>query len=1055
MHALQSYIVGESVWTQLSLECPLAAAALEITVCRRGSLVWDEANCSASLLPCRIPPSVPLLQKGGYAGSCRHPVAIGSPNTHVQSYRRAEFPRSTGRLKVFAVAILLALHARAANVPTDAELYRFRLDRLQADDHAGLLNLGVWCEEKGHPQWGRTCYRKVVQLGPSDSYPAASYRLARIEIEMGKLAPAFRRLRELVARHGHRGAQKLLAQAEDDTVRKQKRLLEEADGKLRDHLYDTAKQLYASAYELLPDGRALGPLLAEEEILPRAAACQKALDDSFRERERIKEKPAPCETCATNPLRGFQPCPACGDTQPTGGCRSCRGRGWIFCPDCSGAAFSFRNPAVMSLLTGLAAKLSEPRMQRLDLRHAIREIELILLEAPAAQLISVARLKPPWAEVEVMWSAIPSVPLPRRGLKEATDRWRALSSVWQIKCAFLLSYAWEYARFLVRYDLFRDIPTPLVGKPELLKLITGDAEPILRAVAFPEKRVGTFVSFEGTLNSRKAFKKYTAGALADAAGLELRLVAWSPGAIDDFKHLSLGPWHRRIGRLPVLYPTSASRRLAGAPTGWRYRWVGRFLRNPVRRPANYVELWAFIPLFPAHLTPLREPLEQPIHIALTDATLKEIPQVADTLLGLKVSLRGVSPSRRIHLMAEGCTVGRMLSEVARALDVALYAEGQTLVLAPDGPQQAQRELAKLIAVTARGDDAFLVAGSLATNQGPSGGEFAHPLAAYRTALADMSYGEAAQHLEDALLVERNPKNRVKIQKYLPLVKLGSILTGAVRISNFLEAEQLWKMRIRNAAGAEKAQILRILERKASGVLVQASYGARFSVPAAQLLAEEPIERAVWQGRLAALLKKRIARAKNDSGRQKASELFSAMILAKRIGLGREGHHILKNLIASQEFPWVLATFFPRRLKHGLTLWEKLGYTARREPEPGEGAPEPEVAVSSERAPEVENVKKRQPGEATPRSDEAIPTDLEELLAFGLRHLNAGKEHRRRSLPGSGDIQAEITTALRHFRLARTAFVAYIKQRDELHVQEKLTEATVLLQGCVKDLPFFE
>ena len=49
----------------------------EMTVSPRGVAVYGQADRPASLLPCRIPPSVPPLQKGGNDRYCGRPVAHG------------------------------------------------------------------------------------------------------------------------------------------------------------------------------------------------------------------------------------------------------------------------------------------------------------------------------------------------------------------------------------------------------------------------------------------------------------------------------------------------------------------------------------------------------------------------------------------------------------------------------------------------------------------------------------------------------------------------------------------------------------------------------------------------------------------------------------------------------------------------------------------------------------------------------------------------------------------------------------------------------------------
>jgi hypothetical protein len=137
---------------------------------------------------------------------------------------------------------------------------------------------------------------------------------------------------------------------------------------------------------------------------------------------------------------------------------------------------------------------------------------------------------------------------------------------------------------------------------------------------------------------------------------------------------------------------------------------------------------------------------------------------------------------------------------------------------------------------------------------------------------------------------------------------------------------------------------------------------------------------------------------------------------------------------------VLATFFPEARERGLELWSKLGTTA---------------ALMAKRLPEkpVELDKKTEPQRASP--DEEMPKDPVELRAFAIRHLQAGKAERRLSFRGGPDAPKAIKTALRHFQRAQAAFEQLLEAKEDLALRENLTEATLLIEGCVKDLPFFD
>jgi len=982
--------------------------------------------------------------------------------------------RRTAALLTALFLIFLRAGAAPAEVsPQDHEAYfRFRLERITPQDHAALLRLGKWCEKNGHRLWARTCYRRVVELGKSDSYSEAAFRLARLELEAGKTQRALRRLHELVSAYGHKEAARLLEQAETLSIKRARALAEEAQEAAQEGLWSEAKKKYREALRILRE--AGGDPEAEARLLREAGKCQQALEDAFRRREGLeREGPYPrCPDCGEAEFPGVVPCPAsCGGKSR---CPKCRGWSVVPCPTCGGLACLIADPAGSRIREVLMQTLTSPRMHRLGLRQATAEITKALLDLSQPELLQLARVEPPWKEMRIFWDVIPSVPLPRTPLNEAIRRYNAAASRPELRMAFLISYACRFALAAARFDLFRCVRKPLYRAPRSEDLLGRSGKSLLEIAAFPEHYAGVFTVTTATIKGTKQLSDFSVAVLSEVSPARLIAFAWRPEALKTLSRLDRGSWKKHIGRLPELYPHRTAEALYNAAAKWRYRLAGRLLRNPSRIPSSFFEVWYLEPLYPASLAPLVKVLGRPFHLALRDARLSELISIVKTLFGVKIRLQGIAPGRRINLISEGCSLGRVLLEAARACGFAVYADETTVVFAPNGPKEATASFARAVMVVSPKPEGFLAAGSLAAETETHGVVASSPLAGYKEALKRLAFGEAALHLRMLLATERDRKKRAALKRYLALVEIGKILLDGVPLSPFLKAKELSKLTIRNPKGEETTRTVLILERSPKGVTVQGADGTVFTVPASAVRGEEKLPAALWKSNLEKLLSDRMQRALRARGRLKASELLSALLLAKRLGLVEETTKLLRELVASEGFPWIAGTFLPEESERLLALRKDLGLPGEaptavaQVPPPEKGRQEAEASSTGGKPSPLgpqrlgggapEPASPPQSGSISagePPLEGPLPSDPAELLKTGLRHLEAGKRHRRRSLPGSGGVRSEIKTALLHFKRARTALARYLKMHDDPEVRRKLTEATILLQGCVKDLPFFD
>jgi hypothetical protein len=951
------------------------------------------------------------------------------------------------RLLTMGLCLLLLGAAAPKTVVPDEDMYRIKLQGIRAGDHAGLLKLGAWCEQRRQFQWARTCYRRVVELGPSPSFVDANYNLARMEIELGKPALALPRLRLNATKHDDARARELLKKLEDDTSRAQKKLLAEADAALEAGRYEEARQGYAEAIKEYQQKQLAGPLVQEEDILPKAAACRAALDAAFREREGLSRAAVPvaCAACRANKTPGFTACTACEGAAGKKKCAACGGLGAKLCDTCLGMTQHIDDAGLDALLGKFRRALENPEVKTLDLRPAAQRLEAAILEASPRDLLFLARLTPAWESFPLPGGKSLAAPLPQK-LDAELAKWWLDTTDWRTRAAVLLGWACRYARTLAAFEAFRARAKPLYTKPDPERLKAVPAEPALRLAAYPESRIGQFIALEATLAKLQAGEYVLEGTLAGTEPAALKVVCWQSALKPVFGRLAVGPWRSRVGHLETMYPFDTSRRFAKTPTDFQVLLCGRLLRMPQAEPATVLELWDFEPLYPAKYAPFVAQLSTTVDIALRDVKLEELLSIAETILGLTIATDGVPADTWLVLIAQGSTAGRMFAEVADVLGAALYLRDDRLCLGTRAPRADADAMRQVLSYIKRRDASFLVAGKgtpRAADTAAQGAPIDDPLAAYRESAAAMAYRDAVMHLMAVRSRLKGEEKNGAYAKEMAAAELGDLLTGQVPVSSFARGKDLARVRIRDRQGKEGTQFVRVLERGEKGIRVETSFGSSFFVPAAQIAGEEKVSPQAWRDMMAAHLKTRTGEAGALAGRAKAAELLSLAVLAKTGGFLAEGHAYVEQLLASPDFAWVLENLFPEDKEKGLASWALLGGAPRAAGKPPKtvGRNEPRKGATAA---------------ATPPPGKELPRDPAALRAFAVAQLAAGKEHIRNYRRRAGDAGKEWKAAVDSLRLAREAFAAHLERdANDQEARRLLEDAALLFESCVKDTPFLE
>lgn len=946
---------------------------------------------------------------------------------------------------------------------SDETYYQFKLNRLKASDHQGFLALGKWAESKDRISWARQCYRKALEAGHSPSYPEAAFRLARIEISLEKYAQAMSRLRKVKAKYSHKPTEALLAETEKKLTRAQKALWEQGQSAFDRHLYLEAKDCYRKALAIIPEGYTGGGLVSEDKLLAAIIQCNITGDRVYLKQQGFDagQESRACPDCGDTPLPGFEPCGVCKGGPERKTCKTCRGQGWSFCRTCLGAGkvLESGNKQVTAILKQVNALMGD-RLTRRMLRYAER-IRPILYNASPDALVLLAKLTGRRKPLEPIWDTIPSIPLPPY-LNDAEAQWRAMD--WRYKAAFLHEYAMLYARFLKTHDFFRHLKSGMGKQPDVTLMQAQNAPSVFHVLAFPEKHQNQFITFEATLKAARTLPTRINLTVKETDAVVMDI--WRRKAERDFRHLSLTTWRKKLGRMPGDYPFRQGDDMATIPPGWRFRITGRLLRNRYQHPPYHMETWAIRPLYPAGLAAICGDMERPIQVALRNVQLSELLAVLDTLSGLDIRLSDAPLNSRLNMIAESCALGRVLARLADILELKIYRQDDAVMLASAGPQQAVQDMTAFLAYLKKNDKGLLVAGlnTQGTKKSPSPpatpGDtkvVQNPVEALKSALDGMAYRDAILHSQVLMHQTSRQEKKDLVKKYLALARLGHRMTAPIATTHFTGHDTLHRLHIRDTSGEEKSNYYVVLERSTRGLVIQAAYGTQFTLPSAQLTSEETLTIREWQKQVIDRINRRLAGLNDADPEKTASELFSAMMLAKASGLLRQGNILFKRLIKSSAFPWIANTFYPDHEKELLAQWRVLGY------EPAK----PDNATGTDMAEHHPGGQGRGDTETTPRGDgtsgqaaasppgETLPDTLEGLADFAEKHLSLGKKHRRLSMPGQPDFKTHLTKAMHHLRLARLGLTTYLKQKPkDLKQRKRLTEAAILLEGCVKDSPFF-
>ena len=938
---------------------------------------------------------------------------------------------------------------------------------VNANDAKALLAAGISLEEKGRGSLALPCYRRVLTLGPGPAHAEAAYRLGKLELARKEYESAFAHLREAAEKHAHEGARAILRTAESKDTEAQRKLLEKGDASFAKGRYGEARGFYDQAWALFPPKPAPLAFAPRKDVLRLLARCQDLIDD---EHYKLEVQPAErsireCGQCSKD--GGFVECTRC---KGKGGvpvynkllrrdvilaCPDCRvsqdakvGTGWVFCRRCVGLEHYTESDRIKAdekkAIIGVVNKVRNLNVLSQPLGNAIAAVEDQFLKADRSTTLDFFRsMKPRYRLSQTLRTAVGQIPASPALLRQAAGAWREAGADARIRSNFLISYSIEYGRWLKQFEMLRKSKKSVdFAKIPSASSLAADAITPELLSAFPDE------DSSGWTAVTAYFKKLEESGSDPMKGrLELEsdlphnvhFFVWLPAASEPLRRFDKGPWASRVAGLGSSYPFAIRERVLKVKRGQRVVLAGRFLRDRLGYPRNWFEVWDIHVGLDREAEAAYAVLAQPV-LAETEATkASEIAQLIQVLHGVEVVCGGGSGDLLLQVSAADAPLGLVLADMAKALGVPWSFEGGAARLG-EAPRRSLDPVLEELRRMSRGT--VSVKRSDAAPSAPLAQLPDDPAAldaGAKKAMAAMDYALAARHLEKLAAKVSDAAEKRKADLLGKKALIFHDLTGATPRSGLAGAKDVVQLTIRNPSGDVNVETVRIIEEKDGVIRCVPRYGGTLGIRSELVKKREPLSGDEWRRRRDEEMREQLKKLTGMKGkpREMTGELFLLALFAKTNGFPGRGTQLLEKVLDSDEFAWLVSTYFPARSRSLVETWREV--TGRKDitAAPPESAPEP--SVESKLSP-----------------SEPLPGSVAELLPYARRHRDQGRVHLSRSLPGMPQAEENLKLARDHFRASQTAFEKLGPRVDADPAAKALSrEVAELLHACIKGLGFFD
>jgi hypothetical protein len=970
-----------------------------------------------------------------------------------------------GKVVLRAVACFLVVASVAA-----AERQESFLTGINPKDGKALLEAGSKLEAEGKASWALQCYRRVLKLGDGPARPEATFRAGRIELARKSYEEAYGLLRE-AARHDHAGAREILEKAETTETRKQMDLLLAARKNMEGGKYAAARKQYDDAYKLYPGKPTAAPFAPRNEVLLEMAKCVDLIDDDYY-REKVQSLEAGiknCKKCETT--GGFISCDACkgkGKVRKlvTTGlqrgfvdvpCSACRmapgesGTGWVFCPaPCYGLQAYPTDKKIgereRKAILDVVNKVRSVKTLSGSLASVLDSIENTLLAVEeSASLDYLRAMKPGYSFSREIKDGLGAAPPDEKALARAVPAWKSAGRDARIRANFLLSYVIEFAQWLKPFEMLRapkkkvDFKSPpvasaMASRAAAPEILSADPEDMTSGWLAVE---GTFEGYEeGGGDSTKGILKVTGNVKHN-----VRFFIWLPAASNGIQWLEKSFWYPRLGGITKAYPFDIRARASVIPRGHKVVLAGRFLRDRLGFPRNWFEVWDIHVGLSRDGEEVLLALKDPVTVLdFRGVKALELAGFLKVLHGIDLEWGSVDRNSLLDVTADGCPVGLAIDAMAKALGASWRFEKGAVVLGGP-PQDMEPVLAALSALNK---------GSVNVSRSEAGAVASRPaklpdspraLAEMaQRALGEMDYGLSLECHDKLLAAAAEGAETDKLARAREKVRLFHELTRRTPVSSLVGAKDLVRLKIKNKAGDTSEQTVRVLERTPGIIKFRPSYGGTVGVKPEDVVGETRISGDEWRAEKRRDLEERSRKLDRSEPREKVNELFILGLFAKTYDFRDQGTALLEKAAASDEFDWLLGTYFPGARRDLAAAWRRAtGRDAR---------PAPIVEPADPSA--------KQPGAPRLKADEPIPDDPGQLLAFAKKHMDQGRSYFAQSLPGMDGAKDRILLARAHLEKARDALdkLAPGRSGDQAVIRLR-QDVSQGLQDCVKCLGFFD
>ena len=216
--------------------------------------------------------------------------------------------------------------------------------------------------------------------------------------------------------------------------------------------------------------------------------------------------------------------------------------------------------------------------------------------------------------------------------------------------------------------------------------------------------------------------------------------------------------------------------------------------------------------------------------------------------------------------------------------------------------------------------------------------------------------------------------------------------------------------------------------------MQPNYGGEVRLRSHWLQEENKVTQRQWRALRSDELQGLADRLNSGNSQEFVNRLFILALFCKTYGFESRGTPYLDLAIDQDEFPWLLALYFPEESELLAANWRELRAAKNSGDDDPDDIPDP-----------------------IDKDPKPLPSGpIGEQIAKAREAYDNGRRHISRALPGMEGAAKQRRKALDYFLNAREILEGVLaKEAGQDEAEDLQVKLTLMIQACVKDLGFFD